>query len=301
MNTAGMPDPEPSGPYRRGAAAPQALTEVAAASVGGRIYLLGGLAASGGQQRVEVYDPAAQAWMAGPALPGDAPTHHLAVAAWRGQIYVLGGYTDLSFTPTAMTLRLDPASGAWTRLRDQPIARGAATAQTLGDRLYVVGGASPVQGTTALWAYDPASDTWVSRASMPTPREHLASCADGLRMLVVGGRAPSNLRSAEVYEADRDRWTSAAELPTARGGLAAASLDRRCYVVGGEALDRPPPNTFAENEAFDWDRGTWSTLPPLPTPRHGLAAVAVGPALYTLLGGPQAGFTFSTAVEIFTP
>lgn len=290
-----------SGPYQVGERAPQALTEVAAVPVGERIYLLGGLSAGGGTHRVEIYDPIHSTWSRGPDLPADAPTHHLAVAVWQQQIYVLGGYVDLSFAPSALTLRLDPARGTWIRLRDQPLARGAATAQTLGLRIYVVGGAGLGQVLSALWSYDPAADTWQIQAAMPLAREHLASCADGVRMLVVGGRASANLNTAQIYEADRDRWTMAPDLPTARGGLAAATLDRRCYVVGGEALDRGPPNTFGENEAYDWDRALWTSQARLPTPRHGLAAVAIGPSLYTLLGGPQAGFTFSDVVEIFSP
>lgn len=295
------PVPDPAGPFRSGAPAPQALTEVAAASVGGRIYLLGGLGAAGASHRVEIYDPVANAWSPGPALPEDAPTHHLAVAVWQEQIFVLGGYTDLGFSPSAQALRLDPPRGVWTRLRDQPVARGAATAQTLGARIHVVGGATPTQALAAHWSYDPAADTWRAQADMPIAREHLASCADGMRMLVVGGRAQNNLRAAQIYEADRDRWTAAADLPTARGGLAAATLNGRCYVVGGEALDRGPPNTFAENEAFDFASAAWAAVSPLPTPRHGLAAVALGPSLYTLLGGPEAGLTLSAHVEIFTP
>lgn len=290
-----------SGPYLPGERAPQALTEVAAVPVGERIYLLGGLVAGGGTHRVEIYDPVRSTWSRGPDLPAEAPTHHLAVAVFQQQIYVLGGYTDLSFAPSAITLRLDPTRATWSRLRDQPLARGAATAQALGSRIYVVGGAGLGQVLSALWSYDPAADTWQVQAAMPLAREHLASCADGVRMLVVGGRASVNLRTAQIYEADRDRWTMAPDLPTARGGLAAATLDRRCYVVGGEALDRGPPNTFGENEAYDWDRALWTVQARLPTPRHGLAAVALSPSLYTLLGGPQAGFTFSDVVEIFTP
>lgn len=295
------PDLDPAGPYRRGATAPQALTEVAAAQVGGRIFLLGGLSAAGPTRRVDVLDPIANVWTAGPELPADAPTHHLAVAVFREQIFVLGGYLDLSFAASPKTFRLDPVSSSWVRLRDQPMARGAATAQTLRDRLYVVGGATPSQATSTLLSYDPQTDTWRTDAAMPLASEHLASCVDGARMLVVGGRASGNLRAAQRYDADQNRWTAVADLPTARGGLAAATVGRRCFVVGGEALDRPPPNTFGENEAFDWDVGTWAAQPALPTPRHGLAVVGLGPSLYTLAGGPEAGLTLSNIVEIFTP
>lgn len=302
---AGSPLPPDAGPgvYRQGSPAPQKLTEVAAAVVGDRIYLLGGLAMGGITHRVEIYDPRQNTWSAGPSLPATAPTHHLAVAVYNDQVYVLGGYLDLAFTPSAATWRLDPLRGDWTRLRDQPVTRGAATAQRLGNLLYVAGGVSGGQATAALWAYDAQLDAWQSRSPMPTPREHLASCSEGLRMLVVAGRTSraGNLATAEIYDAASDGWTAVANLPTARGGLAAAPLAGRCYVLGGEALAAPPPNTYGEVEGFDFAMATWTRHTALPTPRHGLAVVAWDGAIYTLLGGPIAGFHFSDTVEIFTP
>jgi non-specific serine/threonine protein kinase len=98
-----------------------------------------------------------------------------------------------------------------------------------------------------------------------------------------------------------NNWTSMPDLPTARGGLAATTLAGRCYVFGGEYLGKSPTNTFPENEGFDFATRTWQTYAPLPTPRHGLATVALGDRIYVLLGGPQAALNFSDTVEIFSP
>jgi hypothetical protein len=82
-------------------------------------------------------------------------------------------------------------------------------------------------------------------------------------------------------------------MPTPRGGLAAAATENGFVVApGGEA-----ETTFEEAEAYDVEAGTWVSLPPLPTPRHGLGVVAVGTTIHVVAGGPEPGLAFSDAHE----
>lgn len=288
--------------WRAAAAVPEARTEVAAALVRGKIYLLGGLAQSGGTTCVDVYDPQLDRWADGPALPAGAPRHHLAVAVHADRIFVVGGYLGDTFIATAKTWVLE--GGAWRAAAEQPLARGAATAQTFGDRILVAGGAAMDKVYGDLYAYDAANDRWITPALSPmeVPREHIASCAIGKKMIVSAGRVNGgNIRAAESYDTEANRWTRLQDQPTARSGLAAAPLGDVCYTFGGERLDGQPPGTFNESEGFDVARGAWMTYAPMPTRRHGLAAVAHGGSIYVLGGGPQPGFTYSTVVEVFTP
>ena len=62
--------------------------------------------------------------------------------------------------------------------------------------------------------------------------------------------------------------------------------------AGGEA-----DTTFEEVEVYDIAAKSWSRLPDLPTPRHGLGVVAEGDKVFVLAGGPQPGFAFSGANE----
>jgi hypothetical protein len=71
------------------------------------------------------------------------------------------------------------------------------------------------------------------------------------------------------------------------------------YVFGGET--RPQGGTFDEAERFEPGAGAWQALPRMPTPRHGLAAAAVGPTIYVLSGGPSPGFSYSDLNEALTP
>ncbi len=70
------------------------------------------------------------------------------------------------------------------------------------------------------------------------------------------------------------------------------------YVFGGE-LGRP--TTYRETEAYEFATNTWSVRAPMPTPRHGLAAVAVGVRIYVISGGPRPGGSYSNVNEVFIP
>jgi serine/threonine-protein kinase PknK len=125
--------------WRARASAPAARQEVAGTVLDGRIWIVGGLTAGGATTRVESYDPAADRWSAGPDLP--VALHHLAVATFRGEVVVVGGFeggADLYGRPSDRVLAL--RGGAWVDLPRLRRPRGAAAAEVVGDTLVVVGG-----------------------------------------------------------------------------------------------------------------------------------------------------------------
>jgi hypothetical protein len=305
------------GRWQSGTPLPVERFEAYAAQAGGRIYFIGGITGTFGDQlsaresdRVDVYDPATQIWTPGAPLPAAAPRHHLAATVFDDKIYVLGGFTGILggvpgevFTPSQGTYVLEAAG--WRRLADQPIARGSATAQAIGDKIYVAGGgrAEP-DALDALYVYDPATDQWTARAPMPIAREHVASCALGPYLLVVGGWFSSVrqvLPAAQIYDPDKDSWGVLPDMPTARGGLGATMLGDTCYVVGGEEWHGPDPGTFNVVEGFSASKMAWQTFSPMATARHGLGVAALDGHIYAVGGGPVRGNSYTSVVEIFTP
>jgi hypothetical protein len=68
-------------------------------------------------------------------------------------------------------------------------------------------------------------------------------------------------------------------------------------VVGGEGSNR----VFGQNEAYDLKQDTWEQYAPMPTPRHGLGAAAIGRTLYVAGGGAVMGGGIQTSIhEAFT-
>lgn len=148
------------------AAAPlqTARNAAGAAALGDRLYVVGGRAP--GIRRtdwavvpeMEVYLPGADRWIPGPRLP--TARAGLAVVAWRGRLYALGGETGPDAVSNAVE-RFDPASQQWMSLPGMPFAGHGLGAVAAGDSIYVMGGftaPSDAVGSesAALYRYRPA-------------------------------------------------------------------------------------------------------------------------------------------------
>lgn len=259
------------------------------------MIVAGGFFADGSSSaRVDAYDPAADTWRRLPDLP--MGVDHAAAAAYRGRVYVVGGY--------AATRR--PLRGAWVLERGRwralprmPFPRGAAAAAVVGSRLYVVGGVGPAGLARNALALDLTRGRWSVLAG-PRPREHLAAASAGGRVYALGGRLAgidTNLATVESFAPGERRWRREPSLPQARGGTGAAAVAGRIVSVGGEE----PGGTIGRVYRFDPATRRWSRLPDLPTPRHGLGVVALGGRVYAVAGGPQPGLFVSGANEVLVP
>src|SRR5262249_42990665 len=118
---------------------PSSRSEVAAAEVGGKVYVVGGLVESGVTGALEAYDPAIDAWQVLAPLP--EPAHHPSAGSLDGKLYVFGGYTG-DWAPSRRAWEYDPGANAWRELPPMPTARGALVSAAVGDKLYAIGGAA---------------------------------------------------------------------------------------------------------------------------------------------------------------
>jgi N-acetylneuraminic acid mutarotase len=307
------------GTWVKGVPMPLYRSEMGAALLDGKIYVIGGIAGpdetySSITAQVDMYDVASRTWSTAPSLP-DA-LHHIGVAALDGRVYVTGGYRTgegaspedfTSWVNTGATWVYTPGSDAWERKADLPSPRSAHSSVALGGRIYVIGGVGI--DAKVPYAYDPATDTWDSTLPpMPTEREHLGAVALNGKIYAIGGRLISgmsltNYATLESYDPMARRWTTHASMPTGRAGLTAAVVGGRIHVGGGEDLMNS--SVFPQHEAYDPATDTWTSLPDLPTPRHGFVSLDIGGQWYVLGGGTRAGQqtyrTLSNVVEIFTP
>lgn len=162
-------------------------------------------------------------------------------------------------------------------------------AAAIGGRMYVAGGAPDSAGRT-LEAYDPATDRWTALPPMPTGRNHLAGAAIGGKLYVVGGRPPLTLGVLELFDPSTGRWESRAPMPTGRSGHAAAVVRGCLYVFGGEGNAATPSGVFPQTELYDPGSNTWTSLSPMPSPRHGIGAAAIGQRIFVPGGASVQGF-----------
>lgn len=310
---------EASGSWARKASLPYRVQEIYAAVHKGGIWVAGGLSPDvpGAQQRISgrvvVYDPAADEWREGPALP--EPRHHPYLLAHEGALYAIGGFGAGNGGRWSMRTAIDRLDGEqWTRVSDLPQPQAETVCASLGGRLHVVTGRSPRGRRNADWndhsdvsthtIYDPQADRWSSAAPAPTARNSGAGAVVGGKLYVVGGRTVGggNNAETEVFDPSTGQWDSRSPMPEGRGGIAAAALGADIYVFGGEYFNADGGGVYKDVFKYDTQKDEWFRLGDMPTPRHGLGAVALNGALYTVAGATNAGGSgTSGALEAYTP
>lgn len=307
--------PAPAGPAGRWAARaplPIPRTEMAwAAEANGRLHVIGGYA----EQRVDnafhhVYDPAADTWRDAARLPLGA--NHVGVVAHGGRIYAFGGFTAQNRNAHDQAFAYDVAADRWDRLAPMPRPRGAGALAVVNGLVHHIGGAANPEAERASvgWheVYDPQRDRWEARKALPGARDHAGVAVVGNVIHIVGGRFNTfeyNTPLHHVYLPDRDTWEARAPLPTPRSGHGLVLYRGRLFAMGGESgwfQDRVlTGQVHGQMESYDPASDTWQHHAPMPTPRHGMGAVALGDWIHVAGGGPVVGGGIKTSVhEAFT-
>ncbi|HET9461567.1 MAG TPA: kelch repeat-containing protein [Gaiellaceae bacterium] len=271
---------------------PLARTEVAAATVGSDIVVLGGFTLDrGASRRVDAYSPSQDRWRRLPDLP--IGVHHAMAVGASGRLHVLGGYT-VAGVPLRAFFVLGPSG--WRPLPKMPFPRAAAGSGVAGRQIVVAGGIG-VNGRLARNAlsFDLRTNRW-SVIPGPTPREHLGVTALAGTVYAVGGRTAgldTNLLTFESYRPGDRAWRRLQPVPDPRGGTGAAALPGIVVSAGGEE----PGGTIPEVLAYRLSQRRWVQLDDLPTPRHGVGVAALEGRVFVIGGGPEPGLTVSSANE----
>src|SRR5882672_4845467 len=140
---------------------PEPSEELLGASAGGKLYVFAGLA-PGWKPKALVYeyDPATDKWAK--KKPMALPSHHVALAEHKGKIYAFGGFVlpaqgAPAWVPIDNAWEYDPVADSWKALAPMPTKRGSPVAVSLGDKIYVIGGAVPGPGQSAVHPARPHS------------------------------------------------------------------------------------------------------------------------------------------------
>jgi N-acetylneuraminic acid mutarotase len=279
--------PGPAGPHgewQTRAPLSAARQETGVVALGGEIYVVGGFTPEGLVPRVEVYDPVGDAWRTAADFP-DAGVHHANAAAVDGRLFVAGYLSGLGFGAVGRTFSYDPEADDWVEHAQLPLGteRGGSGVAVLGTRIYVLGGLRGGQSVADAWIYDTASDAWSPIEPLPSPRDHLAAAGVDGKVYAIGGRSggiTGHMPGVDIYDPDSNTWAPGPPMPTSRGGMAAAVVSHWIFVAGGEGNADEPTGVFAQFEVLDTNTGTWTTLTPMPTPRHGMGAAAIDGVVY---------------------
>ncbi len=196
------------------------------------------------------------------------------VAALKGRIYVIGGFTgERVIVPRVEAY--DAGKDEWTEAAPLPFPMHHVNTAVVDDRLYVLG--ALVTGSfTAIgdaFVYDPATGSWKSLTPMPLGTERGAggTAAIGTKIYVAGGlRRNASVPDFSAYDTAKDTWEVLPDLEEARDHLIAAGAGEKLYAIGGRN-----GSLRGNVDEFDPATGKWAAKTPMPTPRAGTAGALV--------------------------
>jgi N-acetylneuraminic acid mutarotase len=234
------------------ASLPAPLHHVNVATVGSKLYVVGGLTGSSftASGTTLVYDPAVDHWTPLSSMPSGTERGASGVAVVDGKIVVAGGLGGESVADASI---FDPQGNAWTPLQPLAVARDHLAAATVGGRVYAVAGRDGGVLKAALEVLDIATGGWSGRPDIPTARGGVAAAELCGRLVVLGGEGnvadPAGVfHQTESYVPEENRWRTDSPMRTARHGIGAAVVSNRLFVPGG--ANHEGFGAVAVNESF---------------------------------------------------
>lgn len=244
-------------------------------------------------------------WMGLRPLP--SPRQETAVVELGGRVYVIGGFDrNQAIVPTVE--RYDPATDAWTALKEIPRALHHANAAVVNDKLYIVGALAQVGADTFaaigdIYEYDADTNAWTSRGTMPPGTERGASLVATLdgEIYVAGGLRGGAVADFSSFSPGTGQFTDRRPLPEARDHGVGVAVGGRFYTVGGRGGGIGAHT--ARVDAYDPATNQWSERTPMPTSRGGMAGAVVNGRI--IVAGGEGNAAQTTGVfdqtEMFDP
>ncbi len=227
-----------SNTWQLGPELPQPNNHGMAASVNGKIYMIGGQTTDDQQGATAVntvyeLDPAVGVWVSKAAMP-TARSGGVAVAH-AGKIYVAGGRV-----PRGNDFAVyDPAANQWEVLPDLPSQRNHITGAAINGRIHIVGGRlgnglSPLK-SDANEVFDPQTRTWTTAAPMLRGRSGMNGVMAKGCFHVWGGEAPTGMTpDHDYYDPRTNQWFSLRNMPIPiHGVVGSAYVNDLIWVTGG--------------------------------------------------------------------
>jgi N-acetylneuraminic acid mutarotase len=269
------------------------------ATVGGKIYCIGGQLLGdekgGNVAAVSAYDPATDRWTAVADLPFPLSHTHTSTVVLGGRIITVGGKTNDPYFPKTVgdVLSYDPVTNAWTALPPLPDIRQAAVAQLVGERLYVTTGTPRgIHPQPQTWSRQ-MTNVWDAGTAMPVAMGEVAGGVIGNRIYLVGEGSGATLS----YDLATATWSSDSALarrPYRGNHHAAEVLNRKLYLFGGLGA-----SSEGKVQVYDPAANRWSLGAPMPFAAGSSSSAVIGGKVY--VAGGIVGSSTTARVARYDP
>lgn len=256
-----------------------------------------------GSVNARLYDPVANAWLAGGAQTALRTLPSMTLLG-NGKVLVAGG-SNLNSADL-----YDPETRTWAATGSMLEVRRAQGAVLLRDgRVLVASGFNAGGEVPTAELYDPVSGTW-SWAAPPLVPRHYASLTllpDGRALLAGGFTAGGVTTQAEIYDPVANTWTATGALNFPRNGVMGSPLAHATVLASGMVLIAGGSNGARDPqpvaELYDPLTGIWSLAGSMGVGRENGTAHLLPSGDVLLTGGfdlnPSA--TFFPLVDRYTP
>jgi len=242
-------------------------------------------------------------WLELPSLT--TSRYRLASVGTNDHIYAIGGAgTSTSSNNSVEMAHTNPdgSIGSWQNTSPMTTRREGPAAVFVGDRIYVFGGITFINGgfdsyQKSVEHVDVNSDgslgSWKSLISMNETRAYAAAVTNGTRIYVIGGENInlSNMASVEfaTIKADGslDTWQLTSSINTPRSYTTAVISGDNIYVVGGSYSYAGDNCLKTVERAVINENGSlrdWEYMTSLNQGRYGLSTVVIDGYIYALGG-----------------
>jgi N-acetylneuraminic acid mutarotase len=276
-------------------AAPVATSEAQAASMNGKLYVLGGFDALGrALTSASAYDPNADSWNKVADLP--RPITGAGTAGDGNTIWLAGGYLGnlAGKTPIADVWKYDVTTDVWTPGPALPKGIAAAAMVRLNRTLHLMGGTDLAgNDLTDHWVLDidHPENGWRKATALPTGRHHLGGFVLGDKVYAVGGQqgpndATGSVDTVEVYDWKTRLWTTAPSLPAPRSHITASTFvapNGHPYIAGG-LTNGATRNYDADIIDYDPKMKKWTQLAWMPGVRSAPVARVIANRIVVTTG-----------------
>ncbi|XP_067952202.1 kelch-like ECH-associated protein 1 [Watersipora subatra] len=262
------------GTWKRVADMPHARSGLAACTIQGLVYAVGGRNNSSenvseDQSVVDCYNPRTNEWSHLPSM--GCARNRVTVAVLDNKLYAAGGSSAGEALPTVECY--NPSTRLWKSVSSMSQKRIAAGLVVVNRFLYIVGGDSGTERLNTMEKYFPEEDRWMDCPSMSARRSGAGVCSLGFHIYVAGGFDSTNqLNSVERFDTLSETWETVTPMRYNRSALSLIATNGKLYALGGYGGAR-----FVEViESYDPATNTWTDISRMQTGRSG-QGVTIGP------------------------
>jgi N-acetylneuraminic acid mutarotase len=272
------------------------MESATAATIGDKIYVVGGHNTTGVLASLYVYDPAADSWSSGKPLP--VATNGGAALAYQNVLYVFGGATSDGKAQKTV-FAYTPATGKWARVTKLHIATIDPGAVIIGKTGYIVGGVTGNTRLNAVQLYDFATGKLKRGKSLLVGKSEPSVGVAGTTIIAAGGyTANGDTGDDEGLPAHAANWSPLPAEPDPANASCTGVIKSKLYVMAG-TKDGPP---VAASNAFAIATNSWASLAVMPQSLGGAASAVYKGKLYCFGGADRdVGGNYFATTQIYTP